>query len=56
MVQVSKKKAAIATTIMNGLFQALTAVSGSSSTEKSCTGTYAYLEIALNPFTPEKVG
>ena len=35
---------AIVTAVMDLLFLAFAAVSGSSSTEESCTGTYAYLE------------
>ena len=35
---------------MNSLFLVFTAVSGRPSSEESCTGTFAYLGITLNPF------
>ena len=44
----------MATAIMDGLFQDVTAVSGSRSAEESCTKHLCLPGITLNPFTLEK--
>ena len=50
-----EKRLTITTIVINCLIQAFTAVLGIPSSEERSIDTYAYLEIALNPFTLEKV-